>query len=165
MRVTLHSETELQLENSGRGMVAFGALFIASALLSAGFAYHGGKPWAALIALCAFGGGGIVMLRRAQASVHHFDGRRGTLTIRTRPVFASDPAFRETTSYPLDTLSDLTLEESSPDAGSRHSHTWRPVYVFRDGRRLPLVPYYTSGRKAKEALQATVREFLAHARR
>jgi hypothetical protein len=164
MRITLHSATELQLEDSGRGLVAFGGLSIAAALLGAGFAYRDGKTFAVLIALVAFGGAGVVMLRRARAAVHHFDLRRRTLTIETRPVFTSDRAAREVTTFPLDTLSDVTLEESSPDAGSRHSHTFRPVYVFRDGRRVPLVPYYTSGKTAKAALQATIRDFLSRAR-
>lgn len=160
MRITLHSATELQLEDSGRGLVAFGGLFIAAALLGAGFAWRDGKTFAVLVALVAFGGAGVYMLRRAQAAVHHFDLRRGTLTIETRPVFTSDRAAREVTTYPLETLSDITLEESSSDAGSRHSYTYRPVYVFRDGRRVPLVPYYTSGKAAKAALQATVQDFL-----
>lgn len=165
MRITLHSPTELQLEDSGRGLVAFGGLFIAAALLSAGFAYRDGKPFAVLVALLAFGGAGVYMLRRARAAVHHFDQRRGTLTIETRPVFTSDAAAREITTYPLESLSDLTLEESSGDDGSRHSYTYRPVYVFRDGRRVPLLPYHTSGKAAKAALQATVREWLLAARR
>jgi len=164
MRITLHSATELQLEDSGRGLVAFGGLFIAAALLGAGFAWRDGKTFAVVVALVAFGGAGVYMLRRAQAAVHRFDLRRGTLTIETRPVFTSDKAAREVTTYPLESLSDMTVEESSSDADSRHSYTYRPVYVFRDGRRVPLLPYYTSGRAAKAALQAAVREFLNRAR-
>ena len=163
MRITLHSATELQLEDSGRGMVAFGGLFIAAALLGAGFAWRDGKTFAVLVALVAFGGAGVYMLRRAQAAVHRFDLRRGTLTIETRPVFTSDEAAREITTYPLASLSDITLEESSSDAGSRHSYTYRPVYVFRDGRRVPLLPYYTSGKRSKAALQFVVRDFLSRA--
>lgn len=165
MRVTLHTATELQLEDSGRGLVAFGGLFIAAALFGAGFAWRDGKTVAVVVALVAFGGAGVYMLWRAQAAIHRFDLRRGTLTIETRPVFTSDPAARETTTYPLESLSDITLEESSPDTDSRHSYTYRPVYVFRDGRRVPLLPYYTSGKRAKAALQATVRDFLSRARR
>ena len=164
MRITLHSATELQLEDSGRGMVAFGGLFIAAALLGAGFAWRDGKTFVVLLVLVVFGGGGVLMLRRARAAVHRFDVRRGTLTIETRPLFTSDKAAREVTTYPLESLSDVTLEESSPDADSRHSYTYRPVYVFRDGRRVPLLPYYTSGKAAKAALQATVRDFLKRTR-
>ena len=162
MRITRQTETELQLEDSGAGLVAFGVLAIAVAVLTAGFALHDGKLAAAIIVLGGFGSAGIVMLRRAEAVIHHFDIQRAILTVDTRPVLAVDDDDRKAVTYPLHALADLTLEEStSADSDGTRTLTFRPVYRFQDGTRLPLLPYYTSQRSTQEQIQAAVRAIIA----
>lgn len=162
MRITRRTPTELQLEDSGAGLVAFGVLVMAVAVLTAGFALHDGKLAAAIVVLGGFGSAGIVMLRRAASVIHHFDMQRAILTVDTRPVLAVDADDRRAVTYPLHTLADLTLEEStSTDSDGTHTLTFRPVYVFRDGTRLPLLPYYTSQRSTQVEIQDAVRSILS----
>ena len=161
MRITRHTATELQLEDSGKTMIAFGLLAIAIAVLVAGLAINDGKFAAAAIVLGGFGSTGIVILRRAEAAVHHFDVHRGILTIDTRPVLAVDDDDRKAVTYPLRALTDIVVEASAREAGDGpNAHAFRPVYVFNDGSRLPLVPYYSAKRSKQEAIQAAVRSLL-----
>lgn len=162
MRIARQSATELQLEDSGFTMLAFGLLAIAAAILCGGFAFQDGKLAAALVVVGGFGSAGIVMLRRAEAIVHHFDLQRGLLTVDTRPVLASGEDDRKAVTYPLHTIADLVLEESSStDGDGTRSHVFRPVYLFRDGTRLPLVQHYTSQRTRQAEIQAAVRSVLS----
>lgn len=160
MRITRHTATELQLEDSGRTMIAWGLVAITVAILVAGLAINDGKFAAAAIVLGGFGSTGIIILRRAEAAMHHFDLQRGILTVDTRPVLAVDEDDRKAVTYPLGTLADLVLEAASPDTGDRNAHTFRPVYVFTDGSRLPLVAYHTARRSNQEAIQTAVRSIL-----
>lgn len=161
MKMTRQSATELQLEDSGLAVVAFGILAIAVAIFGAGFALQDGKIAAAIVLIGGFGSAGIVMLRRAQATIHHFDLQRSLLTVESRPVLAIDGDDRTAVTYPLHTIADLVLEESSStDGDGTRSHVFRPVYVFRDGTRLPLVQHYTSQRARQVAIQAAVRSVL-----
>ena len=162
MRIARQSATELQLEDSGFTMLAFGILAVAAAIFCGGFAFQDGKLAAALVVLGGFGSAGIVMLRRAEAIVHHFDLQRGLLTVDTRPALASGDDDRRAVTYPLHTIADLVLEESSStDSDGTRSHVFRPVYVFRDGTRLPLVQHYTSQRASQAGIQTAVRSALS----
>ena len=161
MRITRQDASELQLEDSGLGLVMFGILALVMAVGCAGFAINEGKFAAAVIVLGGFGSAGMVMLRRARSAVHHFDLQRGILTVDTRPVLAADDHDRMAVTYPLATLSDLVLEESTAtDNDGFHTRTYRPVYLFRDGTRLPLVPYYLNQVSGQMAIQAAVRSIL-----
>lgn len=164
MRMTRQSATELQLEDSGVAVVAFGILAIAAAIFGAGFALQDGKVAAAIILVGGFGSAGIVMLRRAQATIHHFDLQRGLLTVDSRPVLAIDGDDRTTVTYPLHTIADLVLEgSSSADGDGTPAHVFRPVYVFRDGTRLPLVQHYTAQHTRQVGIQSAVRSVLSGA--
>lgn len=164
MRITRQTATELQLEDSGRAVIAFGLVAIVFAVLAAVVAMNDGRYAAAAIVLGGFGSTGIVILRRAEAAVHHFDLQRGILTVDTRPALAVDEDDRKAVTYPLRTLADVALEASGREAGDGDlPRTLRPVYVFSDGSRLPLVPYYTAQRSKQEAIQAAVRSILGAA--
>ena len=166
MRITLQSDDELLLEDSGRGLVAFGALAVAVSLIVGGAAVLDGKPVVALIVLGAFGVAGVYMLRAARAQTHQFDLRRGTLTIASRPAIARGMTTVEVATYPLASLADVVLEESpSANGGRTHSYTYRLAYVFADGARRPLRSYYTSGRAGYAKLQEHLRAVLERARR
>lgn len=143
--------------------MALGVLALAAAIGVGALAWRDGKTGAALIVVAVFGTAGVICLRRARASIHRMDLRRGTLTIQTMPVIAVGARTSETTTYPLSDLMDLTLEEMSPDDDGRHTRTYRPVYVFRNGLRVPLRPNYTAFKDWQEALQVTVRAVLADA--
>jgi hypothetical protein len=161
MRITRQNATELLLEDSGRGLLSLAALCIGAAATSAGFALRDGKVAAALLVLGLFGAAGIVMLRRARSQTHHFDLRRRTLTIASRPAIALGSTTLEVVTHPLASLADVVIEEGSPDrSGQTHSYTYRLVYVFADGARRPLLPYFTAGRARYAALQATLRGVL-----
>src|SRR5688500_14124178 len=134
MRITRHTASELQLEDSGLGMIIFGTIAIVAAVVGAGLAIQDGKLAAAMVVLGGFGPAGMLMLRRAESAIHHFDVQRGILTVDTRPVLGADEDDRVAVTFPLHTLADLTLEESSStDGDGTRTHTYRPVYVFRDG--------------------------------
>ena len=164
MRITRHTASELQLEDSGLGLVLFGTLAIVVALLSAGFAIQDGKMAAAVVVVGGFGSAGLIILRRAKSAIHHFDLQRGILTVDTRPVLGTDEDDREAVTYPLHTLVDVTLEESSStDGDGTRTHTYRPVYVFRDGTRRPLLPYFTTQVSGQAEVQAAVRSVLVRA--
>jgi hypothetical protein len=166
MRITRQSAAELLLEDSGRGLLFIAAMCIGIAAISAFFAAREGKVAAALIVLTAFGAAGVVMLRRAREQTHHFDLRRETLTIASRPALALGAAAWEVETHPLSSLADVVVEESSSaPSGRTHSYTYRLVYVFADGARRPLLPYYTSGRSQYAALQETLRALLRRQRR
>lgn len=165
MRITRHTASELQLEDSGLGLILFGAIALITAVVTAGFAIHEGKLAAAAIVVGGFGSAGLVMLRRAKAAIHHFDLQRGLLTVDTRPVLGTDEDDREAVTYPLHTLVDVTLEEhSTTDYDGTRTHTYRPVYVFSDGTRRPLLPYFTTQVSGQAEIQAAVRSMLVKAR-
>ena len=164
MRITRHTASELQLEDSGLGLILFGAIALVTAVVIAGFAIHQGKLAAAAVVIGGFGPAGLIMLRRAEAAIHHFDLQRGILTVDTRPVLGTDEDDRAAVTYPLHTLVDLTFEEhSTTDYDGTRTHTYRPVYVFRDGTRRPLLPYYTTRLSSHAELQAAVRSVLVKA--
>ena len=165
MRVVHQSATELVLEDSGRGMLLFGGLCLGVAIVAAGFALRDGQWIAALVVLGAFGAAGAVMLRRAESQTHRLDLRQGTLTIASRPALALGATrTSEVTTRPLAEVADVVIEESTPShAGRTHGYTYRLAYLFADGARRPLLPYYTSGRGGYEALQSTLREALGRA--
>ena len=166
MRITQQSERELLLEDSGRGLVAFGALFVTVSAIVAGGALREGKGWVALLVTAVFGIAGIVMIVKARAQTHHFDLRRGILTIASRPTLALLGTTLEVVTHPLETLQDVVLTESHNASGTRaHSRTYRLEYVFADGARRPLRPYYTTGRTGYAAIQDALRAALARARR
>ena len=162
MRITRHTASELQLEDSGLGMVVFGTVAIFAAILCAGLAIQSGKFAAAVIVLGGFGPAGLIMLRRAESAIHHFDLQRGILTVDTRAVLGADEDDREAVTYPLHTIADLVLEESSStDGDGTRTHTYRPVYVFRDGTRRPLLPYFTNQQSRQAEVQAAVRSVIS----
>ena len=162
MRITRHTASELQLEDSGLGMIVFGTIAIVAAIVGAGLAIQDGKFAAAAVILGGFGPAGLIMLRRAEAAIHHFDIQRGILTVDTRPVLGAEEGDRVAVTYPLHTLADLTLEgSSSTDGHGTRTHTYRPVYVFRDGTRRPLLPYFTSQRASQAELQTAVRSVIS----
>ncbi len=164
VRITRQTASELQLEDSGLGMVLFGTLAIVVAVVSAGFAINDGKLAAAVVVVGGFGSAGLLILRRATSAIHHFDLQRGILTIDTRPVLGTDEDDREAVTYPLHTLADVTLEgSSSTDGDGTRMHTYRPVYVFRDGTRRPLLPYFTTQVGAQSEIQAAIRSVLVKA--
>ena len=161
MRITRQDASELQLEDSGLGMVAFGIIFLVAAVACAGMAINEGKVAAAVIVLGGFGSAGMLILRRARASVHHFDLQRGILTVETRPALAADDQDRVAVTYPLTTLADIVLEESDgADGGRTHTRMYRPVYRFQDGTRLPLRPNYVNELSGQLKIQAAVRAIL-----
>ena len=162
MRITRRTASELQLEDSGMGLILFGTIAIVAAIVGAGLAIQDGKLAAAVVVLGGFGPAGLIMLRRAESAIHHFDLQRGILTIDTRPVLGADEDDRSAVTYPLHTIADLTLEESSStDGDGTRTHTYRPVYVFRDGTRRPLLPYFTTQRPSQAEVQAAVRSVIS----
>lgn len=162
MRITRNTAAELQLEDAGYWMVAFGALALVTAVVVAAFAAREGETIAGILILGAFGGAGVVVLRRARSVVHRFDRQRATLTIEARPILVPGSRSVERMTYEIASLADLALEEqSSTGESGMRTHTFRPVYVFSDGRRIPLLAYYTSQVIAQKTLQAAVRAWLA----
>lgn len=160
MRITRHTASELQLEDSGIRLVVFGACLIVMALVSAGIAISAGKLAAAAVVVGGFGSAGLIMLRRAESAIHHFDLQRGILTVDSRPVLGADEDDRVAVTYPLHTLVDMIFEEQGMDGDGTRTHLFRPVYIFRDGTRRPLLPYFTNERSGKPELQAAVRSVI-----
>lgn len=166
MRITRQDATELLLEDSGKSFVAFGAFFVVFSAISGHFVLRDGKGWLGLLIVCVFAIAGLVMIARARAQTHYWDLRHGRLTISSRPTLALFGTTTEVVEYPLDSVQDVVLEEStSGGAGQARTRTYRLAYLFADGQRRPLRPYYTSGRGGYASLQESLRSALARVRR
>ena len=120
----------------------------------------------ALFVVAVFALTGIVVIARARGQTHHFDLRRGALTIASRPALALLGTTQEVVRRPLASLQDVVLENGGT-VGGDHSvgRTYRLAYVFADGARHPLRPYYTTGRAGYVALQERMRAVIERMRR
>lgn len=166
MRITRQSATELLLEDSGRLLLALGAACIAATAITSLFALREDKGAVALLVVCVFCATGVVMISRARTQTHHIDLRRGTLTISSRPALALLGTTLDVAEYRLDSVRDVVLEDGGSVGGGRSiGRTYRLAYVFADGARRPLQPYFTTGRSGYATMQETLRAALARVRR
>lgn len=166
MRITRQSATELLLEDSGKGLVAFGAAFVAMSVVAVPFVLRGDDGWIGLVVPCVFSIAGAVMIAKARAQAHHWDLRQGRLTISSRPTLALFGTTTGVVEYPLGSVADVALEESRNSGGrAGNRYMYRLAYVFASGERRPFRPYYTSGRGGYESVQATLRGVLDRMRR
>jgi hypothetical protein len=167
MKVVLQTPSELVVHD-GRwptvlaGFVFFsaGAGFIALRVLHPqGWSGNGGA-WVVYVVGGAFALLGIALFAFSADRRYVFDKSTKVATLTVQRL-----VHRQVRQYPFADIADVVLEKSAgvANSGSNASRSsadcWRPVFLMKDGGRVPWMPYSTSEYQHQAATAAAVRAF------
>ena len=160
MQITVHDDTRLVLHQGPWGLRAMGVLFAALGGAILWYITHGHlrehNAWVAVVVGGAFTLSGLAMTILAGDVLCTFDKTARTVTVQHRRLVHPGTA-----SYAWSDISDAALEKTMmpADRGNQPTPVYRPVFVMKDGARVPWTEIYTGDLKRQGNCVAAVRAF------
>lgn len=160
MQIAAHDNTRLVIHQGPWALRLMGALF---AIIGAGVLWlithghiHDHNAWVAVVVGLAFAIAGCAMALGANDLLFVFDKGTRMVTIRRRGLFAA-----RTEQYRWSDIQDVALERSIMPAsrGQQSTPCYRPVFMMREGGRVPWMSISTSDLKPQATCVAAVRAF------
>lgn len=160
MQITVHDENRLVLHQGPWGLRAMGVLLAALGGIVLWFITHGHlhehNAWVAVVVGGAFLLTGLAMAVLAGDLLCTFDKTAHTVTIQHRRLVQPG-----TDTYAWNDIADAALERSimSTGRGTQQTPVFRPVFVMKDGTRVPWTPVSTGDLRSQANCVAAARAF------